>query len=79
MHSHWSAHDLYFWWFFPIVTDRYVILGNHRDAWNFGAVDASSGTSSMMEVARIMGEMVKKKGGFYVHVDTNSIIECSFW
>ncbi|CAH2079294.1 unnamed protein product [Thlaspi arvense] len=24
--------------------DRYVILGNHRDAWSFGAVDPNSGT-----------------------------------
>ncbi|KFK26210.1 peptidase m28 family protein [Arabis alpina] len=25
--------------------DRYVILGNHRDAWTFGAVDPNSGTA----------------------------------
>ncbi len=31
---------------------RYVMLGNHRDAWGFGAVDPSSGTAQMMEVVR---------------------------
>ena len=32
--------------------DRWVLIGNHRDAWGFGAVDASSGTSAMMEISR---------------------------
>uniref|UniRef100_A0A1D1XNF0 Putative glutamate carboxypeptidase 2 n=1 Tax=Anthurium amnicola TaxID=1678845 RepID=A0A1D1XNF0_9ARAE len=30
--------------------DRYVLLGNHRDAWTFGAVDPNSGTSALLEV-----------------------------
>jgi hypothetical protein len=29
---------------------RYVIIGNHRDAWTFGAVDPNSGTAAMLEV-----------------------------
>ena len=33
--------------------DRWVILGNHRDAWVFGAVDPNSGTSTMLEVGRV--------------------------
>ncbi|MEE9219630.1 MAG: M28 family metallopeptidase [Acidobacteriota bacterium] len=32
--------------------DRWVILGNHRDAWAYGAVDPSSGTASLLEAAR---------------------------
>ncbi|QHN77982.1 Putative glutamate carboxypeptidase [Arachis hypogaea] len=28
---------------------RYVILGNHRDAWAFGAVDPNSGTAALLE------------------------------
>ena len=40
--------------------DRWVILGNHRDAWVFGAVDPNSGTSAMLEVGRGFGELVKK-------------------
>jgi N-acetylated-alpha-linked acidic dipeptidase len=40
--------------------DRWVILGNHRDAWVFGAVDPNSGTSTMLEVARGFGELMKQ-------------------
>ena len=39
--------------------DRYVVICNHRDAWGYGAVDPSSGTAIMMEVARVLGEKVK--------------------
>lgn len=40
--------------------DRWVVLGNHRDAWVFGAVDPNSGSSAMMEVARGFGELLKQ-------------------
>ena len=40
--------------------DRWVILGNHRDAWVFGAVDPNSGTAAMLEVGRGYGELLKK-------------------
>jgi N-acetylated-alpha-linked acidic dipeptidase len=39
--------------------DRWVILGNHRDAWTFGAVDPNSGTSAMLEVGRGFGQLLK--------------------
>ena len=39
--------------------DRAVIFGNHRDAWGYGAVDPSSGTAIMMEVARVLGQKVR--------------------
>ncbi|XP_061372390.1 probable glutamate carboxypeptidase AMP1 isoform X2 [Gastrolobium bilobum] len=32
--------------------DRYVLLGNHRDAWTYGAVDPSSGTAVLLDIAR---------------------------
>ena len=35
--------------------DRIVLVGNHRDSWIFGAVDASSGTSVTSEIARGLG------------------------
>jgi N-acetylated-alpha-linked acidic dipeptidase len=38
---------------------RWVILGNHRDAWVFGAVDPNSGTSAMLEVGRGFGQLLK--------------------
>ncbi|KAK3712657.1 hypothetical protein RRG08_058560 [Elysia crispata] len=43
-----------------IEPDRYVLVGNHRDAWIYGALDPSSGTVVMMEIARVMGKMVKE-------------------
>ncbi len=39
--------------------EKYVVLGNHRDAWVFGAVDPSSGTATQMELARIMGAQAR--------------------
>ncbi|XP_059646533.1 probable glutamate carboxypeptidase AMP1 isoform X2 [Cornus florida] len=32
--------------------DRFVLLGNHRDAWTYGAVDPNSGTAALLDVAR---------------------------
>ena len=36
-------------------SDRYVLVGNHRDAWSLGSIDPSSGTASMLEMARAFG------------------------
>ncbi|XAR67063.1 Glutamate carboxypeptidase [Bertholletia excelsa] len=40
--------------------DRFVILGNHRDAWTFGAVDPNSGTATLLEVAQRLGKLQKR-------------------
>src|SRR6266550_5101671 len=40
--------------------DQWVIMGNHRDAWTFGAVDPNSGTTAMLEAARGFGALLKK-------------------
>ena len=40
--------------------DRYVIFGNHRDAWVFGAMDPNSGTTIMLEVIKAFGELYKE-------------------
>lgn len=40
--------------------DKYVLLGNHRDAWVFGGVDPSSGTATQLELARVLGAMAKE-------------------
>jgi N-acetylated-alpha-linked acidic dipeptidase len=37
----------------------WVVLGNHHDAWVFGAADPGSGTASMLEAARSLGELVR--------------------
>jgi len=39
--------------------DEWIVLGNHRDAWEFGGVDPSSGTASMMELTHALGELLK--------------------
>jgi len=40
--------------------DRMVVLGNHRDAWVYGAVDPSSGTATELELARVLGGLLKE-------------------
>src|SRR5207244_12045309 len=44
------------------VPDEWVLRGNHRDAWVFGGVDPSSGTASMMELTRALGELKQRRG-----------------
>ena len=39
--------------------DRLVVLGNHRDAWTYGAVDPNSGTASLLETARGLAAALK--------------------
>lgn len=39
--------------------DRLVIIGNHRDAWVYGAGDPHSGTSTMLEIARALAICVE--------------------
>jgi len=38
---------------------EWVIAGNHRDAWVYGAVDPNSGTAAMLEAAHGIGELLK--------------------
>jgi N-acetylated-alpha-linked acidic dipeptidase len=38
---------------------EWVVLGNHHDAWVYGAVDPGSGTATMLETARALGELVR--------------------
>jgi N-acetylated-alpha-linked acidic dipeptidase len=40
--------------------EKLVVLGNHHDAWVYGAVDPSSGTATMLEMARAFGELLRK-------------------
>jgi N-acetylated-alpha-linked acidic dipeptidase len=40
--------------------EKLVILGNHLDAWIYGAVDPSSGTAAILETARAVGAAAKK-------------------
>jgi N-acetylated-alpha-linked acidic dipeptidase len=40
--------------------DQWIIVGNHHDAWIYGAGDPSSGTASLLEFARALGALIKQ-------------------
>ena len=42
------------------LPDQHVYVGNHRDAWVYGGVDPSSGTASLMELARSLGTLAAR-------------------
>jgi N-acetylated-alpha-linked acidic dipeptidase len=39
--------------------DNWVVVGNHRDAWVYGAVDPNSGTAAMLEAVHGFGSLLK--------------------
>jgi N-acetylated-alpha-linked acidic dipeptidase len=39
---------------------EWVVAGNHRDAWIYGAVDPSSGTAAMLEAVHGVGALLKQ-------------------
>jgi N-acetylated-alpha-linked acidic dipeptidase len=39
--------------------DNWVVVGNHRDAWVYGAVDPNSGTAAMLEAVHGFGVLIK--------------------
>ena len=39
--------------------DRWIVVGNHHDAWIYGAGDPSSGTAALLELARVLASMAK--------------------
>ena len=41
------------------LPDEWVVLGNHRDAWEFGAVDPSSGTTALLGVSHALGDLLR--------------------
>ncbi len=40
--------------------DDWVIVGNHRDAWVYGAVDPNSGTAAMLEAVHGVGTLLQQ-------------------
>ena len=40
--------------------DEWVMAGNHRDAWVYGAVDPASGTAAMLEAVHGIGALLKQ-------------------
>lgn len=43
------------------LSDEIVLVGNHRDAWVYGASDPNAGTASVFEVVKGLGELMQKK------------------
>ncbi len=39
--------------------EQWVVAGNHRDAWVYGAVDPNSGTACLLEAVHGIGELLK--------------------
>ncbi|MGD0646865.1 MAG: M28 family metallopeptidase [Acidobacteriaceae bacterium] len=44
----------------PDQKDDWVVAGNHRDAWVYGAVDPNSGTAAMLEAVHGLGALLKQ-------------------
>jgi len=53
--------------------EKKIIIGNHRDAWVYGAVDPNSGTSAVLETARSLGEL--RRSGW----NPRRTVEFHFW
>lgn len=41
------------------LPEQWVVAGNHRDAWVYGAVDPNSGTASLLETVHGLGELLR--------------------
>jgi N-acetylated-alpha-linked acidic dipeptidase len=44
----------------PAQKEDWVVAGNHRDAWVYGAVDPNSGTAAMLEAVHGLGDLLKQ-------------------
>ncbi|KAL4297094.1 hypothetical protein GQ457_12G012930 [Hibiscus cannabinus] len=40
--------------------EEHVLMGNHRDAWTYGAVDPNSGTAALLDIARRYSLLMRK-------------------
>ncbi|KAI1284850.1 N-acetylated-alpha-linked acidic dipeptidase 2 [Halotydeus destructor] len=43
-----------------VEPDRYVLIGNHRDSWTKGAIDAGGGSAVLLELSKVFGGLVKE-------------------
>jgi N-acetylated-alpha-linked acidic dipeptidase len=55
------------------LSERGVLLGTHHDAWTFGGVDPGTGTATLLEVARVLGQL--RRGGWR----PERTISLAFW
>ena len=47
--------------------ENWVVVGNHRDAWVYGAVDPNSGTASMLEAVHGVGALLEERLAAQAH------------
>lgn len=40
--------------------EEWILIGGHRDSWGFGAVDNGTGSTVLLETARVLGEAVAR-------------------
>lgn len=43
-----------------VQPNEWIVAGNHRDAWVYGAVDPSSGTAAMLETVHGLGTLLRQ-------------------
>lgn len=60
--------------FGSVEPDRYVMIGNHRDAWVYGASDPVSGSAVLSEIVKAIGEYKKENG----YRPRRSLMACSW-
>jgi len=49
--------------------DRYVLVGAHFDAWNFGSLDDGSGIAVNHELVRVFGRLIKSSKYYFISKD----------
>ncbi|XP_024535820.1 probable glutamate carboxypeptidase LAMP1 [Selaginella moellendorffii] len=59
--------------------DRYVLPGNHRDAWTYGASDPNSGTACLLEIARIFGQLLRRPASTIVFCSWDAVTGSTEW
>lgn len=47
-------------WMYFVCLDNVVLVGNHRDAVGYGAVDPASGTAVVLELARVFQSLASQ-------------------
>ena len=56
-----SSNRVWYQVFVIALSDRYVIVGNHRDSLAYGGVEPGTGSACLMELARVLGQL-KEQG-----------------
>ncbi len=55
-----TIRDIFAWLDTKTVEKQFVVAGNHYDAWVYGAADPISGTTVMLETAKVLSNLTHK-------------------